>query len=242
MFRFALLLAFLGCSPLLGDEVALVRVGETWRYLKGTNEASTPVTAWRQIGFDDSVWLTGQSGFGYSSFGAATIGAATILTDFPLNYLSVFFRKKFTVLRPETVKWLILRVDYDDGFVAYLNGVEIVRRGFPGPAGSSVPYNAAAAFHSAGAAEEINLTPFTNLLVTGDNILAIQAHNSSATSFSFTLVPELLANFQRGPFIQNASTNQIQVIWKTPVLSDTKVEFGTNVSLGNALFDTNLVT
>ena len=237
MFRVALLLAFLGCSPLLADEVALVRVGENWRYLKGTNEASTPVTAWRQTGFDDSVWLTGQSGFGYSSF-----GAATILTDLPLNYLSVFFRKKFTILRPETVKWLILRVDYDDGFVAYLNGVEIVRRGFPGPAGSSVPYNAAAAFHSAGAAEEIDVTPFTNLLVAGDNVLAIQTHNSSLTSFSFTLVPELLANFQRGPFIQNASTNQIQVIWKTPVPSDTKVEFGTNGSLGNALFDTNLVT
>src|SRR5678816_1653946 len=184
MFRFALLLAFLGCSPLLADEVALVRVGETWRYLKGTNAASAPVTAWRQTGFDDSSWLSGQSGFDYSSY-----GAATTLTDLPLNYLSVFFRKKFTVLRPETVKWLILRVDYDDGFVAYLNGVEIVRRGFPGPAGSSVPYNAAAAFHSAGAAEEIDVTPFTNLLVTGDNILAIQAHNSSVTSFSFTLVP-----------------------------------------------------
>src|SRR5260221_2433122 len=107
MFRVALLLAFLGCFPLLADEVALVRVGETWRYLKGTNEASSPITAWRQIGFDDSGWLSGQSGFGYSSFG---FGVATMLTDLPFNYLSVFFRKKFTVLRPETVKWLVLRV------------------------------------------------------------------------------------------------------------------------------------
>jgi hypothetical protein len=165
-----------------------------------------------------------------------------MLTDLPLNYLSVFFRKEFTVLRPETVKWLVLRVDYDDGFVAYLNGVEIARRGFPGPAGSFVSYNAAAAFHSAGAAEEIDVTSFTNLMVTGDNVLAIQAHNGSLTNFSFTLVPELLANFQRGPFIQNASTNHIQVIWKTPVPSDTRVEFGTTASLGIALFDTNLVT
>ena len=237
MLRLALLLVFIGCSTLLGDDAALVRVGETWRYLKGTNEASSPVAAWRQIGFDDSAWLTGQSGFGYSSY-----GSATTLIDLPLNYLSVFFRKKFTVLRAETVKWLILRVDYDDGFVAYLNGVEIARRGFPGRAGDPVPYNAAAAFHPAGVAEEIDVTSFTNLIVTGDNVLAIQAHNSSLTSFSFTLVPELLANFQRGPFVQNASTNQIQVIWKTPVPSDTSVEFGTNGSLGITLLDTNLVT
>ena len=152
MFRVAMLLAILGCFPLLADEVALVRVGETWRYLKGTNEASAPVTAWRQIGFDDSGWLTDQSGFGYSYL---SFGAATTLSDMPLNYLSVFFRKKFTVLRPETVKWLVLRVDYDDGFVAYLNGVEIARRGFPGLAGRSVPYDAAAAFHSAGASRSL---------------------------------------------------------------------------------------
>ena len=62
----------LGCS-LRADEVALVRVGDSWQYFKGTTEASTPATAWRQLGFDDSSWLTGPSGLGYASYGAATV-------------------------------------------------------------------------------------------------------------------------------------------------------------------------
>ena len=108
-------------------------------------------------------------------------------------------------------------------------------------AGEPVPFDAPAEFHSAGAAEEIEVSAFTNLLVKGENVLAIQAHNSSLGSFSFAVIPELLANFQRGPFVQNASSNQIQVIWKTPMPSDTKVEFGTNAVLGHVLFDTNAV-
>ena len=85
------------------------------------------------------------------------------------------------------------------------------------------------------------MSAFTNLLVKGENVLAIQAHNSSLDSFSFAVIPEFLANFQRGPFVQNASSNQIQVIWKTPRPSDTKVEFGTNASLSQVLVDTNAV-
>src|SRR3989442_879059 len=187
----------MGCT-LWADEVALVRVGDSWHYFKGAMEASTPITAWRQLNFDDSTWLTGPSGLGYASY-----GAATVLFDLPFNYPSLFLRKKFTVVDPAAVKWLLLRIDYDDGFVAYLNGVEIARRSLPGQAGSVVPFNALADYHPAGVAEEINVTAFTNLLAAGENLLAIQGHNSFTNIYSFLLVPELLANFQRGPFVQN---------------------------------------
>src|SRR3989442_1322274 len=56
------------------------------------------------------------------------------------------------------------------------------------------------------------------------------------------LVSELVANFTRGPFVQNVSSNRAHVIWKTPVPADTKLEFGTTSGVENALLDTNLVT
>ncbi len=218
--------------PLLADEVALVRVGENWRYFKGTNEASTPVTAWREIDFDDANWLTGRTGFGYSHG-----DDATFLDDMYFRYTSLFVRKKFVLADPGVVKWLGFRIDYDDGFVAYLNGTEIARRGLAGEAGTPVPFDAVAASRPTFGAEEVNITSFTNLLVAGENVLAIQGHTSSLTAPGFSLVPELLANFQRGPFIQNTTTNSVEVIWRTPVLADAVVEYGPTAALGATVVD-----
>src|SRR6267378_3112097 len=104
--------------PAVAQESTLVRVSDPWRYFKGTNAPSTPPTAWRQMNFEDSAWPT--------ATGAFVIGQLdeenSLLTDMPSRYLSVFFRRKFAVSDLASVKWLLLRIDYDDGFVAYLNG------------------------------------------------------------------------------------------------------------------------
>src|SRR6266702_987898 len=171
-FRWLAWLMVLPCS-IVAQQATLVRVSDAWQYLKGSNAPSTPSTAWQQIAFDDSTWLTGVGGF---SIGQA-YDENTLLADMPGRYLSVFFRKKFAVTDPQAVKWLTLRIDYDDGFLAYLNGTEVARRGFaPGAAPS---FDAPAAPLGRTWGEEINLTAFTNLLVTGTNVLAIELHNSS---------------------------------------------------------------
>ena len=224
----------------IADETTLAHVGDEWAYWKGTGEPSSPLTAWRQLGFDDSHWSTSPSGIGSAAGYPASI--ATPLPDMPFNYVSIYMRHKFTVLAPSAIKWLVLRLDYDGGFIAYLNGVEIARRGLPGAAGTRIFFNTPAAQHPAGAAEEIDVTPFSHLLQQGDNVLAIQAHNSSWFPSSFVIVPELLANFQRGPFVQNASAGTIQVVWKTPVATDSSVEFGLTQDLGTSSSDPRLST
>src|SRR5207249_3417216 len=136
MFRI-LLFSFALCFPLLADDASLIRVGEDWHYWKATSEPSSPVTAWRQLGFDDSAWLSGPSAVGYPS-GAP--GIATGLADFGVTYKTLFLRRKFLVADPAAIKWFVLRMDYEHGFVAYLNGVEIARRGLAGLAGRPVPF------------------------------------------------------------------------------------------------------
>ncbi len=89
---------------------------------------------------------------------------------------------------------LTLNVRYDDGFVAYINGVEVARRNFNGmPAWDS----RASASHSDSAAvlfENIDISEFLDTLQQGDNILAIHAMNSSTTSSDFLISAELTAS------------------------------------------------
>jgi len=88
---------------------------------------------------------------------------------------------------------LSLNVRYDDGFVAYINGVEVARRNFNGtPAWNS----RASSSHSDSVAvllESIDISDFLDNLQQGDNLLALHGMNSSATSGDFLISVELLA-------------------------------------------------
>ena len=236
---FVLIMGFRG----LGDGISLVRVGETWRYYRGTNEPSAPVAAWRAAAFDDSAWLAGPSGF--STTGYSDTAEATYWNQLPPAAVahSFYVRRKFTVADPQAVKWLVLRLDYNDGFVAYLNGQEIARRGL---VNDPVAFDDYADQHPGGTADEFDVSAFAGLLAAGENLLAIQVHTATTNlpgyDNSMRLVPELLANFQRGPFVANASTNSIQVVWRTPVATDSAVDYGTDESLGMQVSDSALTT
>jgi hypothetical protein len=238
MTLYCLALLALLVSTALGDEVAMVRVGEGWRYFKGVGEPSTLERAWCGLDFDDSGWLEGRSGFTSCNYGYE----ATDLPDMPQNYLSVYLRKRFRLDDPSAVKWLVLRVDYDDGFVAYLNGTEIARRGLAGEVDTRVPFDAPAVPHRAGFAEEIDVSAFIPCLQAGENLLAIQAHNASLAYDRFVITPELLANFTRGPFLGEVASDHLKIIWKTPVAADSVVEFGSDPGLGRVVQSSVLTT
>ena len=112
---------------------SLVLISPTGSILRA--EASIPTTAWRELDFDDIDWKTAPP------VSASATAATTRRPDFGAcgGFPSVFLRKRFTVEHTEQIKALVLRVDYDDGFVAYLNGTEIARRGLPGEADQRFP-------------------------------------------------------------------------------------------------------
>ncbi len=104
-----------------------ILAGATWKYMKGTVEPTpTDLTAWTRQTFDDQTWLSGASGFGYGADCVAS--RATLLTDMQNGYVSVYLRHAFFVSNPGRVTALTLTVDYDDAFVAYINGTEVARR------------------------------------------------------------------------------------------------------------------
>jgi hypothetical protein len=219
------------CLDLSG--ASLVRVGEVCEYFKGVTEPPGPSGAWQLPGYNSAAWLKGPSGFSTVN---GTFTEATTLGDYGPTYTTVFMRRSFQLTETNSVKWLTLRVDYNDGFVAYLNGKEVARRNMPaGPVGAS---SAAAGVHNRGVPEDIDISAYRNLLVKGENVLAISIHgDGSGFDYYFCLTPELRSNFSRGPVLQNASSNSVQVIWKTVSPGSGMVEFGTSTNLGRAVLD-----
>ena len=161
--------------------------GDVWRYFKGTAE---PPAAWNTVGFNDSTWLSGPSGLGYGDG-----DDATLLADMRNAYTTVYMRRLFDVPNPGAVAGLELKVDYDDGFVAWLNGVEVARRNVP--AGFRAYNSLASASHEASggssgnAPETINLGTFIGQLQPGTNVLAVQGINATLASSDLSMIVEL---------------------------------------------------
>lgn len=109
---------------------------------------------------------------------------------------SIYIRTPFSINDPSLAERLFLDVQYDSGFVAYLNGQEVARRNTPTAVGVPPAFNAAANFERSVsetvAVETIDLTSFTNLLnIGGANVLSIHGLNSAAGDADFLIVPTL---------------------------------------------------
>ena len=106
---------------------------------------------------------------------------------------SAFLRTEFDVVDPATVDRLTLSVQYDDGFVAYLNGTEVAGRNAP----ATLAWNSLATVNRLDALavvpEPIDISTHAGLLTTTDNLLAIHGLNVAADSSDFLIVVELTA-------------------------------------------------
>ena len=173
--------------PIISYFTTLINQGDMFQYLTPSSE---PNPNWKNLDFDDSNWSQGGSGFGYDDGDDETI--------IPDGTLSVYLRKPFNISNLQNLNSLILDIDYDDAFVAYINGVEVARENING---SPPAYNSGtiqeheALMYNGGSPERFVITNPNSILVEGENILSIQGHNISNTSSDFTLIPFLSAIF-----------------------------------------------
>ncbi|MFT5802200.1 MAG: hypothetical protein ACI956_002011, partial [Nonlabens sp.] len=149
-----------------------------WQYRIGNDE---PLADWMQANFDDSQWLTGTGGIGYGDDDDNTTIA---------NVESIYMRHSFQLSDTSIIDFAILHADFDDAFVAYLNGVEVARSANIGVVGAVPTYNAVlgydqeASLYLGGLPEEYILsgTDLENVMKEGTNILAIQVRNVGLSS------------------------------------------------------------
>ena len=154
--------------------------GATWRWAKGTNEVSNPTSLWRGTGFNDATWSVGNAPFHYGE----GLAGGTLLSDMRSNYTCIFLRVPLVVTNVVEIASAQFVVNYDDGFVAWINGTEVARASVT-PA-SPVYTHVASVGREADPAVTfvIGLAP-ASYLQTGTNILAVQAFNSSVNSSDF---------------------------------------------------------
>jgi hypothetical protein len=133
---------------------------------------------------------------------------------------TAYFRLPFTVNNPQQYDQLTLSLQYDDGFVAYLNGTKVLAKNAP----ASLSWDSVAtAEHSDNEAvlyESHDISAYLNLLESGDNVLAIHGLNISASDDDFLMASKLTAR-QRQPLSEAGSSliiNEISAAGTSPFL------------------------
>lgn len=173
---------------------SLVNVGSEWKYFEGGSEPSPPdqPVAWTRRDYEDVDWAMGVDGFGFGRQSESR-NVATGLDDMKSNSSSLYLRHRFSVDESLVdTQSLFLDLNYDDGFVAYINGVEVARSnvGVHGNQDGSVPFDARATTRQQvhQARHFIDLSEYPGLLTLGDaNLLGIHGLNRRASDSDFYL-------------------------------------------------------
>lgn len=161
-----------------------VRCTQIWKYQVGN--ANIP-SNWNTVGYNDNSWTSAMGSIGYGDDDDSVVISPCI---------SIYMRKTFSISDTSKIYKAIFSIDYDDSFVAYINGVEIARSNINGnpplwDATSITDYEAQ--MYKGGKPTNYTLEWGTlkNILKNGLNVLAVQVHNRSINSSDMTAAPFL---------------------------------------------------
>ena len=145
--------------------------GADWKYL---DDGSDQGTSWRATSFNDATWVSGPAILGY---GEPTITTTVSSGPVPSSkFRTTYFRKTISLTNTAEILSGTIRLKRDDGGVVYLNGTEIGRSSMPAGAIDylTLANNASddgAGFHTLGVP--------ANLFIDGNNVIAVEVHQSS---------------------------------------------------------------
>ena len=165
---------------------ALIDSGAQWKYLvqdtteQGEGQVRIP-SSWMKMEFDDQTFRTGRAGVGY--------GDEDDATQLPPGTTVVLMRHEFFLPSRPVSNGLMLEVDYDDGFIAYLNGQRVASANAPAEVRDFGAVSRGG--HDAGIPERFDLSAHAGLLQAGKNVLAVVGLNISATSSDLSCHPKL---------------------------------------------------
>lgn len=187
-----------------------------WKYYY---DKQAPDSAWFDTLYDDSQWESGAGRFGYSSSGFMNPSQNfDVKLDYGTNrrnkYMTAYFRSSFSIDNLKDLMAIQASISYDDGYVLYINGVEVEQTNMKKV--DSVQYSTEAASNVNTATRTLNINP--DLLVEGKNFIAVEMHLNKASSDNLTFELEMKA--QKIQHVENPDKEQLN-IW---VKSDQKIE------------------
>lgn len=160
-------------------------IGQTWR---------------AALGYADSDWMIcsgAPGGVGYEQSSGyenlITLDVGNLMHEGSSNpNSSCYIRIKFEITNDMlgNINRLNLNVRYDDGFIAWLNGVEVARMNTDGV----IMWNSVSSgSHDTNGKETFNITDNVDNLKSGTNLLAIQGLNTNPSSSDFLINAEIVA-------------------------------------------------
>ncbi len=189
-----------GGAPNSSDLVLVARLSinrfgpKDMKYLANSSDPGIGI-GWTSRSFNDAAWTEAAYGVGYETTAS---GAVNLIKErVPAGTYSVYTRAPFTITDASTVGRLTLGVDYDDGYIAWINGVEVYRSREMPPGDPTWDTNAD--LHESSNGVVPNYEPLRDisvagipLLTDGENMLAIGVWNSNApASNDLVLVPRM---------------------------------------------------
>jgi len=236
LFILSLAWMVLASAQLRAEDTLIDALATSWKYLdNGSNQG----TAWREENFNDSGWSSGLAQLGYGDG-----DEATVVNSGPANnyYITTYFRHTFSVIDPAAYWILHMDLLRDDGVVVYLNGVEVLRNNMPA---GNITYNTLASSGISGGGE--NNPVSSNIPVSsihaGNNTIAVEIHQSSASSADITFALQLFGYpvpipVDRGSYLQMITPDSAIIRWQTATASNSQVNFGIDAgNLSNAISD-----
>ncbi len=203
---------------------SLLVITSVWQF--NTNLDLT-LSNWPAIGYNDSTWQSG-GGLFYSE--AAALPAPKT-TPLGLGRIAYYFRTHFMLAGSPAGASLKISTVLDDGAVFYLNGQELYRLGM-GP--ETISYSTLANRGVGDAAFEGPFIVPGSALVAGDNVIAVEAHQSTAGSsdivFGMTLdtTYDVVSKYTPGAANSvRATLPAFPTVWLNEVLA-TNFFLGTN--------------
>lgn len=192
-------------TPLIGPQ-------EEVRYYVPTDDSAGLLWLGFLEPYDDSAWLTGLMPLGYERQSGYENVIKTDVAEQMTSNPSIYIRIPFDVEDPSQFDSLELRMKYDDGFFAVLNGTILLAENSP----ASPKFNSVAeGGHEADVdrATIFDLSSRLSSLKAGRNILAIQGFNDGVGSSDFLLSAELYggASFEVAPTQPSLEIGKIEV-------------------------------
>ena len=161
----------------------LIATTDTWKYY---DKGAAP-SNWNTSGFNDNAWASGKAPLGYTMDGVTT--TVSYGSDSSQKNPTTYFRKKISLnSTPSSSDRFLFNYKIDDGFVVYVNGKEAGRFNMRN---GDVNYDSYSSSYAEGTPLEGTLELSPSLFKSGNNVIAVEVHNISATSSDLFWAAEL---------------------------------------------------
>jgi hypothetical protein len=184
-----------------GSSTILVPAGSSWRWFTdGVGLGSSAVvegapgwseTNWKHPNYSDTAWKAGPAQLGYGEGDEAT--PIPFGPNASQKWVTAYFRHRFTVVSTNGLVSAELRLKRDDGAIVYLNGREVLRSAMPADEVLATTLASNSPDDGQGF-ESFAMAP--GLLRPGENVIAVEVHQSGPASSDSSFDLELGVNFQ----------------------------------------------